>query len=133
MQLLAVVAGGSLVYDLPTDRPAAGSHRLPEPGGRHTIEITPGTLLARLLGAGTTAVNSTHHQAVDVPGTGLRVSARGADGIVEAIESADASRFALGVQWHPERMDPAHRAALFGGFVTRGRSASVTSHPEGRR
>jgi putative glutamine amidotransferase len=133
MQLLAAVAGGSLVYDLPTDRPEAGAHRLPEPGGRHTIEITPGTLLARLLGAGTTAVNSTHHQAVDGPGAGMRVSARSADGVVEAIESADAGRFVLGVQWHPERMDPAHRAALFGGLVTRGRSFSVTSFPEGRR
>jgi putative glutamine amidotransferase len=120
MQLLAVVAGGSLVYDLPTDRPAAGAHRLPEPGGRHVIEIAPGTLLARLLGAGTTAVNSTHHQAVDEPGSGLRVSARAADGVVEAIESADPDRFVLGVQWHPERMDAAHRSGLFGPFVTKG-------------
>ena len=113
MQLLADVAGGSFVYDIPTDRPAAGAHRLPEPGGRHTIEIAPGTRLARLLGAGTIAVNSSHHQAVDEPGPGMRVSARAADGIVEAIELADPSRLALGVQWHPERMDAAHRAALF--------------------
>jgi putative glutamine amidotransferase len=120
MQLLAVVAGGSLVYDLATDRPDAADHRLPEPGGRHTIEIAPGTLLAQLLGAGTTAVNSTHHQAVDAAGAGLRVSARAADGVVEAIESADPERFVLGVQWHPERMDPAHRAAVFGPFVTKG-------------
>jgi putative glutamine amidotransferase len=119
MQLLADVAGGSFVYDIPSDRPAAGAHRLPEPGGRHTIEIAPDTLLARLLGAGTTAVNSSHHQAVDEPGRGMRISARAADGIVEAIELADPSRLALGVQWHPERMDPAHRAALFA-LVTKG-------------
>jgi putative glutamine amidotransferase len=132
MQLLAVVAGGSLVYDLPTDRPEAGQHRLPEPGGRHTIEIAPGTLLAGLLGAGTTAVNSTHHQAVDDPGSGLRVSARAADGVVEAIEAADPERFVLGVQWHPERMDPAHRAALFGSFVTKGTVRSRPLQPGGR-
>jgi putative glutamine amidotransferase len=124
MQLLAFAAGGSLVYDLPTDRPGAAPHRLPEPGGRHTIEIAPGTLLARLLGAGTTAVNSTHHQAVDAPGPGLRVSARAADGVVEAIESSAPERFVLGLQWHPERLDPAHRAALFGGLVTAAREAS---------
>jgi putative glutamine amidotransferase len=124
MQLLAAVAGGSLVYDLATDRPGTGPHELPEQDGRHTIEISPGTLLARLLGAGTTAVNSTHHQAVDAPGPGMRVSARAADGVVEAIESADPERFVLGVQWHPERMDPAHRGALFGSFVATSREVT---------
>jgi putative glutamine amidotransferase len=119
MQLLALVAGGSFVYDLPTDRPAAGAHRLPEPDGRHTIEIAPGTQLARALGAGTIAVNSSHHQAVDDPGRGMRVSARAADGVVEAIESTDPARIALGVQWHPERLPPDHRSALFE-VVTKG-------------
>jgi putative glutamine amidotransferase len=120
MQLLADVAGGSFVYDIPSDRPGASAHRLPEPDGRHTIEIAPGSRLAALLGAGTIAVNSTHHQAVDAPGRGMRVAARAADGIVEAIELADPERFALGVQWHPERMDAAHRHALFAPFVTKG-------------
>jgi putative glutamine amidotransferase len=117
MQLLAHVAGGSFVYDIPTDRPAAGPHRLPEPGGRHAIEIVPGSRLGRLLGSGTCAVNSSHHQAVDDPGRGLRVVARAGDGIVEAIEARDPARFALGVQWHPERMEPEHRARLFGALV----------------
>jgi putative glutamine amidotransferase len=120
MQLLADVAGGSFVYDIPSDRPAAGAHRLPEPGGRHTIEIAPASRLAGLLGAGTIAVNSSHHQAVDEPGRGLCAVARAADGIVEAIELADPARFALGVQWHPERMDSSHRLALFAPLVTKG-------------
>jgi len=120
MQLLADVAGGSFVYDIPSDRPAAGAHRLPEPGGRHTIEIVSGSQLAAQLGAGTIAVNSTHHQAVDEPGRRMRVVARAADGIVEAIEPTDPARFALGVQWHPERMDAAHRLALFTPLVTKG-------------
>jgi putative glutamine amidotransferase len=124
MQLLAEQAGGSFVFDIPSDRPAAGPHRLPEPAGRHTIEIEPGSALAAALGAGTIAVNSAHHQAVDAPGQGLRVVARAGDGIVEAIESTDPGRPALGVQWHPERMEPAHRAALFG-FVTRATAASA--------
>jgi putative glutamine amidotransferase len=119
MQLLADVAGGSFLFDISTDRPAAGPHRLPEPAGRHTIEITPGSRLAAALGAGTIAVNSSHHQAVDAPGRGLRVVARAADGIVEAIESSDPAHCVLGVQWHPERMDRAHRTALFG-LVTKG-------------
>jgi len=119
MQLLAHAAGGSFVYDIPSDRPAAGAHRLPEPDGRHPITIEPGSQLAQLVGGPALAVNSSHHQAVATPGRGLRVVAHAADGIVEAIESTDPTRFVLGVQWHPERMDAVHRAALFGALLRR--------------
>jgi putative glutamine amidotransferase len=119
MQLLAHGAGGSLVYDIPSDRPAAGAHRLAEPSGRHPVTIEPGSRLAQLVGGRPLAVNSSHHQAVAEPGRGLRVVARAADGIVEAIESTDPTRFVLGVQWHPERMDAEHRAALFGALLGR--------------
>jgi len=122
MQLLAHAAGGSFVYDIPSDRPAAGAHRLPEPGGRHPITLEPGSRLAQLVGARALAVDSSHHQAVAEPGHGLRVVARAADGIVEAIESSAPARFVLGVQWHPERMEAEHRAALFGALL-RGRPA----------
>jgi putative glutamine amidotransferase len=61
-------------------------------------------------------VNSSHHQAVSDPGPALRVSARAEDGVIEAIEEP-AAAFCLGVQWHPERMDSAHRRAIFGGLV----------------
>jgi putative glutamine amidotransferase len=124
MQLLAHAAGGSLVFDIATDRPTAAAHRLPEPEGRHAVALEPGTRLAAWFGAREIAVNSSHHQAVDVPGAGLRVAARAPDGIVEAIESSDPARFALGVQWHPERMDPAHRRTLFAALVSseRGRT-----------
>jgi putative glutamine amidotransferase len=119
MQLLAHAAGGSFVYDIPSDRPGAGVHRLPEPGGRHPITLEPGSRLEQLVGTRALAVNSSHHQAVAEPGHGLRVVARAADGIVEAIESGDPARFVLGVQWHPERMDAEHRGALFGALLRR--------------
>ncbi|MDQ9807559.1 gamma-glutamyl-gamma-aminobutyrate hydrolase family protein, partial [Acinetobacter baumannii] len=47
------------------------------------------------------AVNSFHHQAVGNPGPCLRVTARSADGIIEAVESSEMKSI-IGVQWHPE-------------------------------
>ena len=117
MQLLAHAAGGRFVYDIATECEAAGPHRLAEPGGRHPIEIEARSRLAQLVGATTLAVNSSHHQAVAEPGHGFAVVARAADGIVEAIESRDPGRLVLGVQWHPERMAPEHRAPLFGALL----------------
>jgi putative glutamine amidotransferase len=122
MQLLAVHHGGTLHYDIATDRPEAGLHRLPEPEGRHPVELARDGRLAGLLGAERLAVNSRHHQAVAEPGSGLRVAARAPDGIVEAIEAVDGP-FCVAVQWHPERLDAAHRRALFGGFVAACREA----------
>jgi putative glutamine amidotransferase len=116
MQLLALERGGCLHYDIPTDLPGAGAHGLPEPEGRHPLEIVPGTRLAALLGDAPESVNSRHHQAVAEPGDGLRVCARADDGVIEAIED-EGPDFCVGVQWHPEGLDGPHRDALFGAFV----------------
>jgi putative glutamine amidotransferase len=111
-QALNVARGGTLRQHVP-------GHRQLEPGTVVTqhVDIAAGTLLARVAGAGTLAVNSFHHQAVDVLGRGLRVSARAPDGTVEGIE-APGSAFVLGVQWHAETLaaQPAH-LALFEALV----------------
>jgi putative glutamine amidotransferase len=69
-------------------------------------------------------VNSRHHQAV-TPQTlaqGLTPLASSPDGLVEAVESA-AHRWVIGVQWHPERLEPERPAfhqqqrPLFAAFV----------------
>ena len=95
-QALNVACGGTLHQHLP-------GHRQSEPGCRvtHEVEVRAGTRLAGLLGVGTHAVNSFHHQAVDRLGRGLRIAARAADGTVEAIEGPG---FAIGVQWHAEAL-----------------------------
>ncbi len=121
MQLMNVVRGGTLHQDLVADAGIAG-HEQPPPKDvpTHAIKVPAGTLLWRLIGPGVPEhrVNSTHHQAVRDPGTGVLVAARAPDGVVEAIELPDLP-FAIGVQWHPEvlrRHDDRH-AALFAGLV----------------
>src|SRR5436190_2051046 len=61
----------------------------------HEVEVLEGTRLAGLIGPGTHAVNSFHHQAVRRLGSGLTVAARAGDGTVEAIERA--AGFVVGV------------------------------------
>ena len=117
MQLLAQRFGGSLLYHIPRDRPDAAEHQLPERDARHGLVVEPRTRLEGLLGPDPGPVNSMHHQGVAEPGHGMRVCARAEDGLIEAIEP-EASRFWIGVQWHPEKMTGLHREALFGAFVT---------------
>ena len=68
-------------------------------------------------------VNSLHHQAVDRVAPGLRVAARAADGVIEAIEDP-ASRFTVGLQWHPEMLGAEHASSAvfteFGNAVRAG-------------
>jgi putative glutamine amidotransferase len=116
MQLLALQQGGRLIFDIPSDVPRAGPHRLPEADDRHGLTLAPGSRLAALLGDAAGPVNSQHHQGVAEAGRGLRVCARADDGLIEAIEG-ERETFCLGVQWHPERMPAAHRERMFGGFV----------------
>jgi putative glutamine amidotransferase len=115
-QALNVACGGTLHQHLP-------GHRQSEPGTQptHEVEVLPGTRLAALLGPGALAVNSFHHQAVDRLGHGLRVSARAADGTVEAIEGAG---FVLGVQWHAETLSDGR---LFEALVTATATAPALS------
>ncbi len=114
MQLLALACGGELHYHLPTDLPAAGPHRLPEPDGRHALRVEEGSRLASLLG-GAEPVNSLHHQGVATPGS-LRACAWADDGVIEAVEGTGPS-FCVGVQWHPEKLPAASSDRLFAAFV----------------
>jgi putative glutamine amidotransferase len=77
-------------------------HRTKDPSDPiHPIVTGADTRLAQILGCSELEVNSRHHQAVANVGSGLIVSARAADGVVEGLERPD-RRFAVAVQWHPE-------------------------------
>ncbi len=95
-QLLNVLHGGDLHQDLAEAGMDATAHRTEV----HPVDTGADSLARRALGR-TDSVVSWHHQAVRRVGPGLRVSARAADGLPEAVE-VQRSRFAIGLQWHPE-------------------------------
>ncbi|TCJ31102.1 gamma-glutamyl-gamma-aminobutyrate hydrolase family protein [Nocardioides jejuensis] len=109
LQVLNVALGGTLVADLP-EGPVShlSSATAPTDGtADHVVTFAAGSLARSLFGE-QAQTNSWHHQAVDVCGTGLLVTGRAGDGVVEAVELPGAP--VLGVQWHPEWMasdDPA--------------------------
>jgi putative glutamine amidotransferase len=142
LQFLNVWRGGTLVQDLailPVNHTAGRSVAI-----AHTAAIAPDSLLGSFLDPAEALVqeeflrlpiNSSHHQAIGIPGDGLRVAARcPQDGVIEAVEGGQASEgaashFVLGVQWHPERsydLSPSSRA-LFDRFVTQ--AANWTPRP----
>ena len=113
MQLMAVAHGGRLEQHLPEavgsdlHQPYSGTY------GWHEVSIAPDTVLSGVFGAVTREVATYHHQGVADPGS-LRIAARAADGLIEALE--DPSRpFVVGVQWHPEALNDQE---LFGHFVS---------------
>jgi len=112
MQFANVVAGGSLIQDIPSQIGTEVDHR-----AYHRVEIEPASDLARILGGTEAQVLSNHHQAVKELGADLKIVARSADGVVEALERTSGG-FGLFVQWHPESMsDTAHRDAIYGALV----------------
>jgi putative glutamine amidotransferase len=122
VQSLNVWRGGSLIQDLtplPVNHSAGSKVAI-----AHTAQISRDSILASLLtpeeapetdGFLRLPINTSHHQSVAAPGTGLRIVARCPDdGVIEAVElEPDDSmfhvehptprQFLLGVQWHPER------------------------------
>jgi putative glutamine amidotransferase len=105
LQVFNVAMGGSLIPDIE----AAGfpSHRRGDaPERLHEVSVVKGSLLGGITGVAGGMVSSSHHQAADTVGRGLRVSARSEDGIIEALEWEDPAGkpFLMLVQWHPERM-----------------------------
>ena len=118
-QLLNVALGGTLLTDIASQKPGAIDHRRTDKRSEivHEVQLTRGSLLAKITSGQKLGVNSTHHQAVARVAPPLRVTAMSDDGIIEALElKPGGSRWLpllLSVQFHPERlMDryPEHRA-----------------------
>jgi putative glutamine amidotransferase len=103
LQIANVHFGGTLLLDL--EESGYQRHRGESGDCTHAIAIAEGSMLRSVTRIGDGNVNSSHHQAVAVPGPGLRVVACSTDSVIEAMERTEASSFFLLVQWHPERME----------------------------
>jgi putative glutamine amidotransferase len=119
MQVLNVNRGGTLHQHLPD---VVGDDRFRVGKGEfatNVVETEPGSEIDALVGA-KLPVKSYHHQGVDAVGAGLRVTARSAEGIAQAVE-LEGVPFGVAVQWHPEE-DAADDARLFAGLVDAART-----------
>lgn len=108
-QILNVYFGGSLIIDIPSDFDTTVLHRCEDYRNcYHDVSVTEGSLLHNITRALSGSVTSNHHQAADLVAPELQVTAIAPDGLFEALEYKDRENknFMLGVQWHPERMDP---------------------------
>lgn len=116
MQLLGCLHGAKMTPDLVATEPDAQIHD--QDGRAHWINIVAGTKLHQILGVDKTETNTFHREAlVEVPDE-VQVSAYAPDGIIEAIELPK-YRFAVGVQWHPEKMlSTNHSKRIFAAFVS---------------
>jgi putative glutamine amidotransferase len=133
-QILNVYLKGTLLQDIPAERPGAVAHGSTDLAAgaskgdlEHGAKLALGSRLAEAARAAQASINSSHHQAIDRPGEGLRVTATAAeDGVVEGVEWTGDRNWVVGVQWHPERMGgDAFSERLFREFVEAARQREV--------
>jgi putative glutamine amidotransferase len=122
-QEMNLLLGGTIIQDIYDEAPGGIQHTSKQAPfvTRHPASIEPDTLLNTIVKCETLEINSAHHQSIRQPGANIRVSARAADGIIEAVEMVDYP-FGLGIQWHPEYLvDEAPHLALFEALVSAAR------------
>lgn len=105
-QLLNVYFGGTLYQNIKgfyIETPQVRSIR-----PRKIVHILPESRLAGILQTTKCRVNALHNQAIKSPGKDLRIVAREASQVVQAVEHASLP-FVIGVQWHPEYLPQVRR------------------------
>ncbi len=88
LQVLNVAYGGTLHQHI-SDLEGLIAHVVPGGDGHgvvHDVTVEPGSMLADVCGTGPLQGSCHHHQAVAEVGSGLVVTARAADGVVEGLE-----------------------------------------------
>jgi putative glutamine amidotransferase len=132
VQVVNVALGGTLVQDLPSERPAALAHdgRWGRGDRVHALDVADGSRLAGALGATAATINSLHHQALARVAEGLVAVAHAPDGVVEGVEWGTDDWWMTGVQWHPEELTGTAEAwdrALFAAFAAAARAWWLSS------
>jgi putative glutamine amidotransferase len=115
LQLLNVWAGGTLHQHVP----AHARYDVAPDDGSEDVAVSPTSRLGLMYGP-SRRVNSLHHQTVDRVADGWVVTARAADGTVEALEWP--GHDVIAVQWHPELLAGAADDPLFAWLVERARA-----------
>jgi len=119
VQIANVALGGTLIEHVPEVTDGSVPHSAVGGGFiDHEVTIAPDSKLAHILGATTCVAPSYHHQAIRTAAPTLTVTARAADGIIEAVEMP-AHPWFVAVQWHPERsaLHDLLQQRLFDAFV----------------
>ena len=114
IQTLAMALGGKVFQDISDRATEKHSQDADRSEPTHTVTIEKDSILYRIYSEAQQCsmfnhqssifVNSFHHQAVSDTGAKFRVTARSADGIIEAMESTE-YKPVMGVQWHPECLE----------------------------
>lgn len=104
-QILNVFLGGSLIQDIPSDRPSDIQHQQTQAKHipTHWVDFLPDTYARKLFKSERLFVNSTHHQGVDKIASSLSPEGYSSDGLLESFVIRK-HPYGLGVQWHPERL-----------------------------
>ena len=114
IQTLAMALGGKVFQDISDRATEKHSQDADRSEPTHTVTIEKDSILYRIYSEAQQCsmfnhqssifVNSFHHQAVSDTRAKFRVTARSADGIIEAMESTE-YKPVMGVQWHPECLE----------------------------
>ncbi len=109
LQMVNVFLGGTLIPDIPSISNKKEHGKIDGKDQRHPIRVDERSLLYKLIGKSYGTVNSAHHQAVDLLGKDLMITANSGS-IIEALEwkHPTGKPCLMLVQWHPERMEDQH-------------------------
>lgn len=103
LQIINVALGGNLVQHIEDGIHKNNGVPIDQALSTHDVALTRDSSLAASFGRGEISVQSAHHQIVNRLGVGLVAAAHAPDGLIEALEHANAP--IIGVQWHPEAPD----------------------------